>query len=211
MRLPFSRDAFFDVFAAYNDAWWPVALVLWTATLVAFVIRLRGGRASEWTFGLLGMQWAWSAVAYHATLFSGINPAAWAFAVLFLIQAGVLIWYGVAQHQLPFSGQGPTAPLVGYAFVAYGLLYPLIVLAGDHSYPRVPTFGVPCPTTIVTVGFLLLVGGRVPPLVSVVPVIWAAIGGSAAFLLGVPADLALPVAGLALALRTWSMRPAAIA
>jgi len=211
MQLPFSRDAFFEVFAAYNDSWWPVALVLWTATLIAFVIRLRGRNASEWTFGLLAIQWGWSAVAYHASLFSRINPAALLFAALFLIQAGLLIWYGVAQQRLPFSDERPSAYLVGSALVVYGLLYPLIVLVGDHSYPRVPTFGVPCPTTIVTVGFLLLVRGRVPPLVSVVPVMWAAIGGSGAFLFGVRADLALPIAGLALALRTWSTRPAAIA
>src|SRR4030095_7224992 len=34
----------------------------------------------------------------------------------------------------------------------------------------------------------------------IVPVIWSAIGGSAAFLLGVHADMALPIAGIALAL-----------
>jgi hypothetical protein len=212
MRLPFSREAFFDVLGAYNDAWWPVALVFWMATLIAFVIRLRDGRAGEWTFGLLAMQWAWAAIAYHAALFSEINPAAWAFAAMFLIQAGLLIWYGVVRQQLSFSGHGSTTRVVGGALVAYGLLYPLIALVGEgHSYPRVPTFGLPCPLTIVTAGFLVLVRGRIPPLISVVPVVWAAIGGSAAFLLGVPADLALPIAGFALAVRTWAIRTAAIA
>ena len=35
---------------------------------------------------------------------------------------------------------------------------------------------------------------------AIVPVIWSAIGGSAAFLLGIHADVALPVAGIALAI-----------
>jgi hypothetical protein len=35
---------------------------------------------------------------------------------------------------------------------------------------------------------------------SVVPVIWSAIGGSAAFQLGVSADVALPITGIALAM-----------
>jgi hypothetical protein len=35
---------------------------------------------------------------------------------------------------------------------------------------------------------------------SIVPIVWSAIGGSAASLLGVRADYALPVAGLALVL-----------
>jgi hypothetical protein len=211
MQLPFSRDAFFEVLAAYNEAWWPVALGFWMATLTAFVIRLRDGRASEWTFGLLALQWAWSAIAYHAALFSAINPAAWVFAAMFLIQAALLIRYGVARRQLSFSGHGPATQPVGYALIGYGLLYPAIVLLGDHAYPRIPTFGLPCPLTIVTAGFLLLVRDRLPSSVSVVPVMWAVIGGSAAFLLAVPADLALPVAGLALALRTWAIRPAAMA
>jgi len=37
----------------------------------------------------------------------------------------------------------------------------------------------------------------------IVPIIWSAIGGSAAFLLGVSADYALPVAGAALAVFAW--------
>jgi len=29
MRLPFSREAFFDVFAAYNSALWPAVVAPW--------------------------------------------------------------------------------------------------------------------------------------------------------------------------------------
>jgi hypothetical protein len=211
MRLPFSREAFLDVFAVYNTLWWPVALTLWTATLIAFVVRLADRNATQWTFGLLAVQWAWSAVAYHASLFSRINPAAWLFAAMFLIQAALLIWYGVAPHRLRFSRGGPIAGPAAYGVIAYGLVYPFLALVGGHSYPRTPTFGVPCPTAIVTMGFLMLLRGRIPPWLIIVPLSWAAIGGSAAFLLGVRADLALLIAGSALAVRTWSIRSATIA
>jgi Family of unknown function (DUF6064) len=210
--MPFSRDAFLDIFAIYNGAWWPAALALWIATLVAFVIRVDDDyKRDEWTFGLIAFQWAWSAIAYHANLFSRINPTAWLFALLFLIEASLFVWYGVAQRRLRFSAEDSTPRFFGYALVVYGLLYPFIALLGDHAYPRVPTFGVPCPTTIVTVGFLMLVRDRIPAALVVVPLLWAAIGGSAAFLFGVRADFVLPAAGLILALRTWSMRPAACA
>jgi hypothetical protein len=46
---------------------------------------------------------------------------------------------------------------------------------------------------------LMLAGPR-SRLLSIVPVIWSLIGGSAAFFLGVPADYALPIAGIALAI-----------
>jgi hypothetical protein len=62
-------------------------------------------------------------------------------------------------------------------------------------------FGVPCPTTIFTAGILMLARPRIWPL-SVIPVLWSAIGGSAAFLFGVAADLVLPIAGLALIVYT---------
>jgi Family of unknown function (DUF6064) len=66
------------------------------------------------------------------------------------------------------------------------------------SVLKIPTFGLPCPTTIFTAGLLLLA----PPhsrSVAIVPIVWSLIGGSAAFVLGVTADYALPVAGGVLA------------
>jgi hypothetical protein len=71
-------------------------------------------------------------------------------------------------------------------------------------------FGVaPCPTTIFTMGLLLLTEGRTPPHLAIIPVLWALVGGSAVWLLGVPEDLALPIAGLSgLGLILWKNRAA---
>ena len=76
-------------------------------------------------------------------------------------------------------------------------MYPAINAAQHLSVSRIPTFGVPCPTMIFTAGMLMLATPRSWRL-SIVPVIWSLIGGSAAFLLGVRADYALPLAGIAL-------------
>jgi hypothetical protein len=77
------------------------------------------------------------------------------------------------------------------------LAYPLINAIDHRSLLRIPTFGLPCPTVIFTAGVLMLATPRWWNL-SIVPLIWSAIGGSAAFLLGIPADVALPIAGIAL-------------
>ena len=81
----------------------------------------------------------------------------------------------------------------------YTLLYPAIARAEGHAFPRLPIFGVPCPTTILTIGFLLAADRSLPRLVAVIPLMWAFIGGSAAFLFGVRADLMLLASGVALA------------
>jgi hypothetical protein len=86
---------------------------------------------------------------------------------------------------------------VAWLFVIYSLVYPAVNAIQQVSLSRIPTFGVPCPTTIFTAGLLLLSAPRSWRL-SVVPVIWSVIGGSAASLLSVGADYALPIAGLGL-------------
>ena len=89
----------------------------------------------------------------------------------------------------------------GVVLVAYSLLYPAINAAQHLTWSRMPTFGVPCPTTIFTAGLLML-ANRASWRLSIIPVIWSVIGGSAASLLGVRADYVLPIAGLALAIFT---------
>jgi hypothetical protein len=199
MQLPFTRDQFFDLFAAYNEALWPALVALWIATAalsVLLLVRQRG--LSRWISALLVWHWAWSAVAYHAAYFTSINPAAWIFAALFLLQALLFLWLGVVRERISFARwPGAWAPLA-WGLILYSLVYPMINAIDHHSISRIPAFGVPCPTTIFTAGVLLLAAPRWWSLAAV-PVVWSAIGASAAPLLGVRADYALPVAGVALA------------
>ena len=131
--------------------------------------------------------------------FTRINPAAWLFAALFLGQAVFFFRVGVVQRRLSFAPWGNAWAPLAWGLIAYSLAYPLINAIGHRSLLRIPTFGLPCPTTIFTAGALMLATPRSWRL-SIVPVIWSAIGGSAAFLLGVRADVALPIAGIALAI-----------
>ena len=57
-------------------------------------------------------------------------------------------------------------------------------------------FGAPCPVTIFTIGLLWLARPPVRWFLIVVPVLWATVGSSAAFSLGIREDLGLLVAGL---------------
>lgn len=199
MPLPFTVEQFFDVFAAYNESLWPFVVALWLTTTLAVFLFLRH-RHTEQRFitALLVLHWAWAALAYHAAFFSKINPAAWLFSALFLIQAGLLAWYGLIRPRLQFSYANSIRHSFSWGLVAYALVYPGLVWAGGHAFPRLPTFGVPCPTTILTIGFLLAAKPSLPAVVTFIPILWALIGGSAAFLLGVHADLVLLAAGIPL-------------
>lgn len=200
MQLPFTRAQFFDLFVAYNETLWPAVVVLWIASAVVVAWRLRVLRQHDrWVSALLVVHWAWSALAYHAAFFTRINPAAWLFAVLFLGQAVLFLRVGVVERRLSFAPWANAWAPLGWGLIAYSLGYPFINAIDHRSLLAIPTFGLPCPTTIFTVGVLILATPQCWRL-SVIPVIWAAIGGSAAFLLGVYADVALPIAGIALAI-----------
>jgi hypothetical protein len=206
VQLPFTRAQFFDLFAAYNAAVWPVLVLLWIASAVAGVLLLSSRRPPDrWIAALLAAHWAWSALAYHALFFTRINPAAWLFAALFLAQAALFVWWGVVQQRLTFAPWCSRWAPLGWALVAYALLYPAINASQHLTWSRIPAFGVPCPTTIFTAGLLMLAHG-VTWRLTTVPIVWSVIGGSAAVLLDVRADYVLPIAGLALVRRAPSVR-----
>jgi hypothetical protein len=54
---------------------------------------------------------------------------------------------------------------------------------------------------ILTVGFLLCANLRVARWIAVIPLLWTVVGGSAAFLLEIRADLVLALSGVALTAR----------
>jgi len=200
VSLPFTSAQFFDVFGAYNRALWVVALGLWLYAVAGAVVLARFSRRSRFVSILLAVQWAWAGLAYHAMFFSRINPAAWLFAALFVVQSLLFFRFGVIHQQLRFSPRGSFRHAAAWTFILYGLIYPLIVRIEGHVLPDAPTFGVPCPTTVLTIGFLLAADPPWPRAIAVIPLLWSFVAGSAAILLGVRADLMLWVAGLALAI-----------
>lgn len=198
-QLPFTVDEFLAVFAQYNRAFIVVAVVLWLSSVGVLVGAAREpGRFSRALSVFLAALWLWNAVAYHATFFTSINPAAWLFAGLFTGQA--LLFAATGRKIEYFSATG-LREATGVALVVYALAYPFLTLASGHTYPATPTFGVPCPTAVLTIGVLITARGGPPARLAIIPILWAFIGGSAALLLGVPTDYVLLAAGLMLTLQ----------
>jgi hypothetical protein len=199
MNLPFTHDQFLDLFAAYNEAVWPVLIALWTTTAVVVArLYLGSGDASRTLTGLLVFHWAWSGAVYHLIYFRRINSVAVFFGAGFLVQAALFLWRGFGSSGLVFDAQNSKWRVPGLLLILYSLAYPGIGLALGLHAPRWPSFGVPCPTTVFTLGVLMLAPRREARFLGIVPILWATIGGSAAFVLRVRADLILPLAGVLL-------------
>jgi hypothetical protein len=197
MHLPFTVDEFYDVFRDYNEALWPAQVVLLGLALVAIILVLRPRRwAGVVVSAILAFLWAWLAVAYHLAFFTRINPLAYVFSGVSLVGALAFLWQGVIRRRLQFAWDGGRRALVGAALIAFALImYPAWSWYAGHRYPSMPTFGLPCPTTILTIGMLAFLVAPYPRSTHVVPILWCFVGAQAAFLLGVTQDLALAAAG----------------
>lgn len=198
MQLPFSVEQFFQVFSAYNQAVWPAQIVLTALALLAVVFAFRPRRGTDTVIsGILGLFWMWTGIAYHWAFFAAINPLAYGFAGLSAAGGVMFLYYGVFRRRLAFRRPAGVRGYLGLLLILYALLvYPLLSRLTGHAYPALPTFGLPCPTTIFTIGMLAFLARPYPRLPFVVPILWTLVGSQAAFLLNVPQDTALIAAGL---------------
>lgn len=196
--MPFTTQQFLDVFASYNETVFPAQIVLLIAAVVAIrLARNSDGNSSKVVVIVLGLLWLWMGVVYHCLFFSEINGLAFLFGAFFILQALVLLYAGVARRDLRFGEQSGHASSIGSLLVAYALLiYPIIGVFIGHRYPHSPTFGLPCPTTIFTLGLFMRSGLSVPFYVLPIPIAWSFVGFSAAIFLGIWEDVGLLVAGL---------------
>jgi hypothetical protein len=214
--LPFDRSALLTLLAHYNDAVWPWQ-VLWLALAFAALGLLhpdtRGALKTRGVAAILAGLWAWMAVVFHFAFFSTIQPAAWLFGAVSLLQAAALAWYGVVHDGFKSSAPVRRMPwrlVAAWTLIAYALLaYPLLGWEQGLRFPATPTFSVPGPTTIYSVGLMLLAGPAVPRVLFIVPVLWALVGSMAAMTLGLTQDLMLWLAGLAAVAAIGAPAPAA--
>ena len=88
------------------------------------------------------------------------------------------------------------------------MAWPLIDRASGMSWLSERVVGLePVPTTILTFGLLLLMRGRTPLHLAIVPLLWTLVAGVTAWILWSPQDLALPLVGLGgFGLLVWKNR-----
>ncbi len=198
---PFTVEQFFVVFAEYNAAISPLQIVAYgLGGLAVIALWLRRPPASRLIFAVLAILWALNGIGYHFLFFAEINPIAKAFALFFLLQSILFAAAAWVPSDLRFEVRLKFRSTAGLLFIVYALLiYEILGYWAGHGLMAGPLFGVaPCPTTIFTIGMLLLARGKWVMWLSIIPILWSLVGLAAAAQLGVPEDLGLPIAALVL-------------
>ncbi len=198
MKLPFSIEQFLEVFKKYNEAVFPAQVIFYLIGGVGIYLALKPKPKSNKVVSLiLAFLWLWMGIVYHLKFFTAINKAAYLFGLVFIVQGILFLVLGVFKNNISFQFRKDTYGILGISLITLALIiYPVLGYFLGHVYPFSPTFGLPCPTTIFTFGFLLLDQKRCPIWILIIPFTWSLIGFMAALQLGILEDVSLIVAGL---------------
>src|SRR5512145_1244692 len=144
MKIPFTVEQFFNVFAQYNTAVWPAQIVAYVIGAIMIVLAFRKtGYSGRGISACLGLFWIWMGVFYHIWHFSRINPAAFAFGTFFILQGILFFIVGTFMGRLDFRFTSMAHSIIGAIFILYAIvIYPLVGLLLGHAYPAAPLFGV---------------------------------------------------------------------
>ncbi len=197
MKLPFSTQDFLEIFRQYNNSVYPMQFLLFLLSLMMIYLTIRPRPSSSiFISSILAFLWLWMGILYHIILFSAINPAAYFFGFLFIIQGILFLLAGYFKKSLSFHFKSNGYGIAGAIIILYALIvYPVLGYFYGHVYPYSPTFGLPCPTTIFTFGILLWTDKKVPLYILFIPLLWSVTGFTAALNLGIAEDTGLIVAG----------------
>ena len=198
MKTPFSTEQFLAVFENYNTAVFPAQIILFLSGLAALFLIFSHYRLKGRTIAMiLSVLWLWNGLVYQYMFFSPINKAAVFFAVLFSIEGIFILYEGLMRKRLNFSFRQLPMNYAGTFFILYGLLiYPVIDLVSGHDLAGIISPGLPCPTTIMTLGFFLLTGRSFPRYLLIIPLLWALVGISAALNFGIYQDFIMLLAAI---------------
>ena len=202
MNPPFTIEQFLAVFATYNAAIWPFQIAAYGVVIVAlWAVFVPQSRLVRLAFALMSILWAVTGIGYHLMFFATINPIAPVFAAFFVLQAVLFLASAARPEDLQLRLGRDFRSIAGLATLSYALaIYPILGIWAGHGLLKGPMFGVaPCPTTIFTIGMLLIARGRWVIWLSIIPILWSMIGLAAAIQLGIPEDMAMPLVGAILA------------
>lgn len=198
MLPTFTLDQFLEMLSRYNRIFWPLQIAAYVLGAAAVLLTVHPTRHSGRIIcAILALMWLWVGIVFNLGYFIDLYPMALSFAVLFVIEAGILIYFGVIKANLPFKIKLDTVGVAGGLLVLYSMAgYPAIEYLLGRGYPGLLPFGMaPCPMAVFTLGMLLWSSKKPKWYVITIPVMYS-LSGLVPVSRGIVEDYGLFAAGL---------------
>ncbi len=204
--MAFVED-FFNTLQLYNETFLPITVLTYLLGIIIVYLSFKQPKQSSQMIScLLGFLWIWSAIVFFFIFFGPMDveflgltmSGVWYLGgALYLIQGILFLVYGLVKSSLSFGITWDSYSVLGILMMIYAMIiYPAIGFLTGFDYPRYPVFGAPCPLNIFTIGLLATADKKVPPLIGVIPFIWAIVGIMPVLVLSVYADVGLILSGI---------------
>jgi hypothetical protein len=195
----FTPETYFRLFELHHRNWWPVQLACMTmAAVILLCLWLKrpwGGRVIAI---LLAASWAWVGWAFLQLRFAPIHPVANGYALAFLLQALLLVLYGISRRGVEFETGHAVRAAIGVSVLLVALLaMPAIAHLTGRTWIQAELFAMtPDATALATLGLLLLAKGRIALWLAMIPVAWCFVTGATLWVLAAPEALLLPAGAM---------------
>jgi len=179
---PYSRQGWLELIESFQQDYTYIPLVsLLCAALLAFMIlRPPFPEAARLVLAFLAFAWFWCGWVFQMQYHASLNWAAPQFGWVFIAQTALLTLAAIFAKSLLWGSLEIRYQWPSFLILLLALLYPLIGLIEGRTTPQIEWLGLmPTPTTLATLGILMLLGGRTLWLLMPIPVLWALV--SAAF------------------------------
>lgn len=176
--MPFSTEDLHSMAARYNEAIWPLQLLIFIPTLLIFALLRRGTKqdTSRGVLLLLASEWAVVGVLFFLREMGNVHWLGNFIGVLFLFVS--LFYAGAASRSFPphFHWRNDNPSLVSFLITAISVIgYPGFSWALGREYPAVMTYSLmPGSVALLTLG--VCVSARpAPRLILMVPALAVAV------------------------------------
>lgn len=177
--LLFSPRVYWRMFELHNAILWPLqALTLASGFATVALIVRQSSASGRFVALVLAILWALVGWSFLWNRYATINWTAAYVAPAFAVEALLLFVIGTLLNGLVFCPRGAAA-WTGFALLAFALAgQPLLAPLQGRVWTSSEIFGVaPDPTTIGTLGFLLLARSKFLPLLLPIPLLWCLLSG----------------------------------
>jgi len=182
--LLFTPDNYLSLLRSYNLAIWPfslLAFLLGAANLV--LLKWRCAHSGRLISLSLAAGWLWAGLVFHGHYFTGINWAAPAFALLFILQATLLVVVGVIGNNIHYPTPATPAGYTGLVIYLFALLlYPALTAYLHQGWEQAGYYGTSADATcLATLGLLLISNCRGYCLL--LPLLWCIVAAAMAWVM----------------------------
>ncbi len=194
--LLFSGQTYYRLLESYNREIWPlqVPVLLAGIGMLWLAVRRPAGHGRV-IAGALALAWLWVAWGWHLERHASINPVATAFAVVFALQALLLVWFGLVRDHIHWQTVSRGARNAGLGIFLFALvIYPVVTPLAGRPWTQVELAGIaPDPTALATLGLLVVIAAGQRWLLALIPFTWCLVSTAVLHTLGSP-DAFVPLA-----------------